>query len=179
MYKRGLLVELSKKLIQSVAKRTVAKYQKQADKSEKTHSKNRRTQDAAGRNTSQKHSWADADLASEKRSQARRVLSKAHGRDTGKGDAFGGKPTEYTGSRKRNAVGIKTKHGLTGADLKGKGAKTKGTKEERGAGKNTQNKPDFHGTERSNHPMDRAHKSNRGTSRGSTGNTHTDGWRLG
>ena len=177
MYKRGLINELSKEYIQRAAKNTVAKYQKQADKSSKEAATSSKKQDSTSSKISRGYADSDSELASQKRSQARRVLAKAHGRDTGKNDYLGGKPDEYSGEAKRNVVGVKTKHGLSRADLKGRATKgndiTRATRRSRDAGKNAQNKPSSYGVERSSHPSDASHKSNRGTGRGRAGNSHT------
>ena len=110
MYKRGLINELSQKLIKSVAKRTVAKYQKTSDAAYAKADKDEKTQDAASSKVSM-HAASRADRKTgAKRSQARRVLAKMKGHHT-KGDSYPSDP---------GATTLPSKHGLDRQDMKGK-----------------------------------------------------------
>ena len=115
MYKKGLLNELSQKLIKKVAKRTVAKYQKESDAASARALKAGRTQDAPSANVTDAAADKALEKTEEKRAQARRVLSKMQGTHV-KGDVYkGSKDLSLTTS---------SKHGLSRQDMRGDGAKT-------------------------------------------------------
>jgi len=115
MYQKGLLNELSQKLIKKVAKRTVAKYQKESDAARAKAWKDERTQDAPSARVSLAGYEDAVEKTSQKREQARRVLAKMKGKHQ-RGD-------EYSGD-KDHSLTTSSKHGLSRQNMRGEGDKT-------------------------------------------------------
>ena len=115
MYKKGLLNELSQKFIKKVAKRTVAKYQKESDAASARALKAGRTQDAPSADVADAAADKALEKTNRKRAQARRVLAKMKGTHE-KGD-------EYSGD-KDHSLTTSSKHGLSRQNMQGKGDRT-------------------------------------------------------
>ena len=115
MYQKGLLNELSQKLIKKVAKRTVAKYQKESDAAAAKVYKDTRTQDYPTVRVSRMARDKAEDKTTQKRAQARRVLAKMKGKHE-RGD-------EYSGD-KDYSLTTSSKHGLSRQNMRGEGDKT-------------------------------------------------------
>ena len=110
MYTKGLINELSQALIKRVAKRTVAKYQKTSDTATAKADKDERTQDAPSARVSSHAANRAEKKTSQKREQARRVLSKMKGHHA-KGETYSG-DADYK-------LSTNQKHGLSRQDMKG------------------------------------------------------------
>jgi len=121
MYRRGLINELSQKLIKSVAKRTVAKYQKTSDAARDKAWKDERTQDAASAQVSDRAADKASAKTRGKRSQARRVLAKMAG-EVHPGRSAKNSP-RFSGDSDAGPLG--SKHGLSRKDMRGEATQKK------------------------------------------------------